>query len=305
MTGLHITLVLVATLAAFRGAVGASVASGRRDLRLDAPTEEPEPSRRALGQVISWTRRWPPPPRLIEALADAGVDAPAEAVWAMQLTALVAGPVIAAAAVGPGGAVAVAVLAALGPAAALRAMRGRGTARYEAGLAPALEALARSLRSGAGIRTALGEAGAGAPPGLQADLARVVSDSERGDGLVAALDAWAARRPLRGVALAATALTLGLEAGGAQARAVDGVAATMRQRARADAEAKALGAQARLSAGVIAVAPVAFAGLAAVLDPRTAEFLFRTGTGALFIAAGLTLDLLGAVWMARLARVAA
>lgn len=299
------TLAVVATLVAFRAALVASAATGRRGVRPVPPEGEPEPRRPALGRMMSWTRRWPPPPRLVAALADAGVEAPGEAVWATQLTALVAGPVLAAATLGPGAAVAVAVLTALGPAAALRAMRGRGTARYEAGLAPALEVVARSLRSGAGIRTALGEAAAGATPALRADLARVVSDSERGDGLVAALDEWVARRPLRGVALAAAALTLGLEAGGAQARAVDGVAATMRQRARADAEAKALGAQARLSAGVIAVAPVAFAGLAAVLDPRTAQFLFRTGTGALLIAAGITLDLLGAVWMARLARVSA
>ena len=70
-------------------------------------------------------------------------------------------------------------------------------------------------------------------------------------------------------------------------------------------ELRALSSQARLSALVLAAAPVAFALLSAAADPRTTTFLFVDGAGRLCLVAGFTLDLGGAVWMARITRAAA
>lgn len=53
---------------------------------------------------------------------------------------------------------------------------------------------------------------------------------------------------------------------------------------------------------MISVAPVAFCTLAAATDPRTATFLFRQPAGLACLAAGLSLDALGALWMARITR---
>jgi tight adherence protein B len=122
-------------------------------------------------------------------------------------------------------------------------------------------------------------------------------------GVRAALSGWPELRPVAGVRVAATALALGIETGGAQARAIDGVAATLRQQQAAAAEGHALGAQARLSALVIALAPLGFGVLAAGLDPATAGFLLRSRAGILCLGAGLGLDGLGGWWMARIAGV--
>ncbi|MDQ1402059.1 MAG: tight adherence protein [Actinomycetota bacterium] len=176
----------------------------------------------------------------------------------------------------------------------------RHRARAAVELAADLEAVARSLRTGASLRQALAEAG-GVRGGEVVDgLAAVAARNAAGEGLDDALSWWAATTDAPGATLAAAALGLGLEAGGAQARAIDAVAATLRQRLAAAGQARALAAQARTSALVIGLAPVAFCALATMTDPRTAAFLFRSVPGAVVLAAGLALDLLGGLWMHRI-----
>ena len=191
-----------------------------------------------------------------------------------------------------------------GPWLALGARRGRGAAAIEAALPPVLKATARSLRAGASLPVALASAAASATPVVAQDLAGVTATAGR-VGLAAALDGWAAERPLPGVRLAAAALALAAEVGGGGARALDGVALTLRQRQAAAGEVRALATQARLSAVVLTLAPLAFAALAAAGDPRTASVLLRSPIGQGCLAVGLGLDAAGAAWMARITRAGA
>src|SRR5262249_23245986 len=126
-----------------------------------------------------------------------------------------------------------------------------------------------------------------------------------GLSLADAVDEWATRRPLPGVRLAAAAIALSAEMGGAQARALDGVAATLRERLAARAEVRAPATQARGSALVIAIAPIAFCVRASATDGRTARFLFRSAGGLVLLLLGAALDAAGALWMARITRAAA
>ena len=190
-----------------------------------------------------------------------------------------------------------------GVAVLLLGRRGRSAMLLEQALPGALEAVARSLRSGASLRAATAEAAAATDGRLGSELTRVDADTRRGVPLVAALDALAARLPSPGVRLAVAALALGVETGGAQARAVDGVATTLRDRFAASAEARALAAQTRASVWVIAVSPAAFCAFAVITDPRTTRFFFRSGPGLTFLALGLLLDGAGALWMRRLSSV--
>ncbi|MCA1684172.1 MAG: type II secretion system F family protein, partial [Actinobacteria bacterium] len=244
-----------------------------------------------------------PPAWVASAVADAGLGGDPAAVWTAWLTAvgaalavglLLGGPALAALAVG---ALTVTSLA------ALRARRGRADADLERALPGALEAVARALRSGASLNQALHEAATTTRGRLGIELGRVTAEAGHGAGLVEALDRLAVRRPLPGVRLAVAALCLGVETGGAQARAVDGVAVTMRERLAVAAEVQALSSQARVSALVIGVAPLGFGAFAAVTDPRHARFLLHTPLGLAFVTTGLVLDGLGWLWMQRLSRV--
>ena len=288
--GLCVSTLVVATAGASRAALR-STARARTATRLAAG-----PSRRAA--------RLPSPPTwLLHRLAAADVGADASLLWTSLLAA--AALVVPAAAVtaGPGlGAVAAIALVA-GPMVALTLNADRRDRRVEAALPEVLEGMARSLRSGASLRLALGEAASGASGTLAADLRGVAGAVAGGVPLPVALEGWAERRPLTGVRLAVAAVGLGAETGGASARALDGVAETLRGRLAVAAEVRSLSSQARLSGLVIALAPVAFSGLATMTDARTADFLFRTPLGLGCLVVGLGLDAVAAVWMARLSRV--
>ena len=84
------------------------------------------------------------------------------------------------------------------------------------------------------------------------------------------LDEWSAAHDDPGTRLAATALVLATVVGSTPARAVDGVAATLRERLDLAAERRALAVQARTSALVLSVAPVGFAALLVVGDTAAA-----------------------------------
>ena len=133
-----------------------------------------------------------------------------------------------------------------------------------------------------------------------------------GHTFVDALDAWRPsgraappsrpRESDRRSALVVAALRLSARTGGARARAVDGIAATLRERQGAQREAHALATQARLSGFVIAAAPVGFALFVGGVDPAVVRFLLSSPIGLLCLVLGLALDGIGAWWMARLSR---
>lgn len=259
--------------------------------------------RRRLGEGRRVRPLLPAAPARVEGWLDrAGVELAAATAWCGWLLALSAAGLLALLLAGPPVALLVIGAMVVAPAIVLRVRRNEGDARLERGLPGALEAVARSLRSGASLRQAMAEAALVTPGRLGRELAEVARQVAHGATLVAALEALALRRPLPSVRLAVAALCLGVETGGAQARAVDGVATTLRDRLGIAAEVRALASQARMSGLVIGVAPLAFGAFAVTTDPRTGQFLFHTPVGVALLAAGLSLDALGWLWMQRLAR---
>lgn len=245
----------------------------------------------------------PPPVWLTDRLASAAIGLDPKVLWTSWWAATVV--VVAGGAVTAGLGLAVVALAAAGlaPAIALAALSGRGDRLAEEALPESLESMARALRSGASLRQAVDEAAASTPAPLGAELRTVAVAVSNGTPLADALRSLEHRRPLPGVRLAVAALVLGTETGGAQARAVDGVAATIRSRLSVTKEVRALSSQARLSGLVIALAPLGFAVLAVATDEPTATFLLRTPVGLACLALGLALDGLAAWWMHRLTTV--
>jgi tight adherence protein B len=245
------------------------------------------------------------PAWLASAVADAEIPIDADRAWigwiALTIISAAAGGALGGVALAAGGL----ALGAAAPLFILRARRGAAAATAEAALPGALEAVARGLRSGSSLRQAIAEAASVTPGALGAELRLVAAASERGTPLVSALEAWGARCPRPGVRLGVAALCLGAEVGGAQARAVDGVAATLRERLAVAGEVRALTSQTRASMLVIAAAPIAFCAFASATDPRTSTFLFRSPVGLACLGAGIALDVAGGLWMQRLCRIAA
>ncbi|MEQ8719543.1 MAG: type II secretion system F family protein [Acidimicrobiales bacterium] len=181
-------------------------------------------------------------------------------------------------------------------------LRDRGERLSAAAIPDLVEAMARSLRSGASPPTALVEARAAVSAPLRRDLDPVVTELRAGVSFAEALARWRDRRPGAEVRLAVAALTLGSSGGGDRARGLDGVAATLRERQAIDGEIGASSAQAKASAAVVALLPLAFAVLGSVGGSGVADTLLGTAVGRVCLVAGLALDAAGAVWMHRIVR---
>jgi tight adherence protein B len=185
---------------------------------------------------------------------------------------------------------------------ALRLAQGRRDAKVVAALPDALELVAAELRSGGTVVDALESIVRDGGP-LAADVRRVDARRRMGAGLVDALAAWPADRPAPAVRLVAGALSVAGTVGGPSAAAVEGLARSLRDRADAQAEARALSTQARLSALVVGLAPVAFVLFSAVTDPGSVGTLVGSGAGRLCLVGGVALEVLAAVWIRRLVRI--
>jgi tight adherence protein B len=178
--------------------------------------------------------------------------------------------------------------------------RSRAEAAYDSNLAAFLDAVARGVRSGGSLPVAIDEASRSVRGAVAADARRVAVSVSRGRPLPVALDDWVQHRSSGSVRLTAGALALAVDTGGPPARVVEEVAAALRSRQQVDAEARALAAQARLSAMVVGVAPIAFAALTCLTDRRNAHLLFGTPIGVGCVTVGLCLDATGALWMRRI-----
>jgi tight adherence protein B len=245
--------------------------------------------------------------RVVDTLCPVGPAdaAPAGAIALVPPVAVVGGAVgtaMAVLAVGPAALALAAFGLAATPVLARRRRRGRVLALRRSQLPPALEELAVALRSGSSLPVALGEAGRATPDPLGPELEALALGAGRGQPMAAVLDDWTRRHDDPGTRLAATALTLANAVGVASARAVHGVAATLRERLELSAERHALASQARTSAVVLSTAPLLFALLLGVSDGAAGRFLLQSRAGWACLAVGIGLDALGAWWMARLTR---
>jgi tight adherence protein B len=192
------------------------------------------------------------------------------------------------------------VLASLPP----RWQRRRDARQLVDELPAVLEEIARALRAGSSLRQACHDAAQG-PTAARRWLASAMARAERGSALAAVFGSWATGAAAAEVRIAAGALALAASAGGSQARAVDGIALTLRERRAAAAEVHSHSAQGRLSAVVIGGLPVAFLAWAALTDRRTLAFLVSAPAGWASLASGVALEAVGVVWMRHILRAAA
>ena len=239
--------------------------------------------------------------RLRRALDDAAVPAgesQAVAVWGAAVAVGACGGLVLASGAGAGAGAGAGLL---GPPVLVWAARRRRARLVVDALPGFLERVARSLRAGVSTAAAMEEA---LPPDgpLAADLRGVMADVRVGRSLPAALDRWRERHPLPEVNLAAAALSIGATSGGRRAPAVDGVAATLRENRAAAHEVASMAQQGRLSGLLIALLPLCFVGLSAMIDGASLGVLYGTPVGVLCLGVGLALNAVAFVWMHRITR---
>lgn len=177
----------------------------------------------------------------------------------------------------------------------VRLVDDRRRRRLDRTVPEALDRVVRRLRAGSTLSDAI--VGVGAGDQLLASLAADIGSGHR---VAPSVARWRASDPSPNRRLAAVALELSAEAGGSGVAVLDGVAESLRDRVALEREVTALSSQARASAALLVVAPVAFTLVVGVLEPRLWSMLLGSPIGWACLVIGLALDGLGAVWMARL-----
>jgi tight adherence protein B len=201
---------------------------------------------------------------------------------------------------GPPGMV-VLVVAAIGPVVVLGLRQDRRNDRRRAELPAFAEATASAVRGGASLPSALGAARASTTGPLDVEVSRLAAELDRGLPVADTFAPWAAD-PDPDVRLVGQAISLVAAHGGRAGQALERTAAVLRSRDDLHRERLGMATQARASAVVMTAAPVAFAVVSGMADPRTFRFLFTTPLGIACLVAGTTLDLAGARWMASIVR---
>ena len=167
-------------------------------------------------------------------------------------------------------------------------------------LAPALRGLAAELAAGRTLDRALARVGIGVGGAAGPAFARAAPRVARGEPVGRVLSGELKGDARAGYACAA--LDLHTASGGDLVRLLRGIATTLDERLRVDAEVRALTAQARLSAVVVPLLPLLGVLGLSLADPAGATTLFSTGAGLAIVGIALALDLAGAVLIGRISR---
>jgi tight adherence protein B len=173
--------------------------------------------------------------------------------------------------------------------------------RARAAVPDVLDGVVAHVRAGSTVTEAVHSLAARPGP-LAADLHRLSARLRLGAPLTEALGLWADERPVPGVRAAAGALTLVTSVGGSAAGPLEGLAASLRADTAAAGEARALSAQARVSAVVVGLAPLAYLAFSTMADPASSRVLVATTPGRVCLALGIGLEAAAAWWMRALVR---
>jgi tight adherence protein B len=181
---------------------------------------------------------------------------------------------------------------------ALRSQRERKRLRsYNRNLLRVLDAIAMSLRSGAGLPNGIREAAVAREGVVENDLREVARQLDFGVAFDDALAVWSRRTPLRSVKLTVACIGLAHRTGGSSAQGIAAVRTTVRNAMNAEASILVHAAQARASATVLACLPVALSGPMMFFNETARHFMLHTPVGLTILVIGLVLDVLGLWWM--------
>lgn len=186
----------------------------------------------------------------------------------------------------------------------VRAARTRRLKKCDSQMPQALEIMALALRAGHALPSALALAAEETPAPLCSELKRAADEQAMGRPVPQVLVALGERLPgCEAINTFIVAVLVLQETGGNLILVIDRIVENARARSSYLARLRALTAEGRSSAKLLACLPGAFVILAAATDPTYADFLLYDPAGRMVAGIALGLWLLGIFWTRRLVRV--
>ncbi len=171
---------------------------------------------------------------------------------------------------------------------------------FERQLPDTLTLLSTSLRAGYSLLQAVEAVAAEAPAPTGREFGRSIAESRLGRPVVDTMRAISDRMRSQDFQWAVMAIEIQREVGGNLAEVLQTVADTMRQRNRLKGEIRALTAEGRLSAIVLALLPILLFAFLFATNRSYLEPLFTETAGLIGIGAGLALMASGVYWLKKI-----
>ncbi len=186
---------------------------------------------------------------------------------------------------------------------AVRFIGAREKRRFENQLPDTLTLISTSLRAGYSLLQAVEAVAEESPSPTSREFARAIAESRLGRPVVAAMQAMGQRMQSADFTWAVMAIEIQREVGGNLAEVLQIVADTMRQRNRLKGEIRALTAEGRISAVVLAMLPIGMFAFLWVSNRSYLEPLLTNSVGWLAIGAGIMAMGIGIYWMRKIVNI--
>lgn len=169
----------------------------------------------------------------------------------------------------------------------VRAKRAKRFDKFREGFPDTLDSLARALRAGYSLSSAVETVTAEANPIVAAEFRRLHAEMNLGMGWGLALENFSRRMPLVEVNLFASAVVLHSKAGGKLSEAVNSLAGNMREAMGIRGEVRALAAHGKLTGVILTMLPIGISIMMMVVSPDYMATLYKHPNGPSLIASAI------------------
>jgi tight adherence protein B len=174
---------------------------------------------------------------------------------------------------------------------------------FEERLPEACDLLGRAIRAGHPLSSGIKMAADEAEEPVAGQFRRVFEEQRFGIPFDDALMGLADRMPLMDVRILVTAILVQREVGGNLAEVLDKIANTIRARFTIRRQLRVYTAQGRFSGYVLAVLPIAVGSAIFMINREYMMILFQDPVGRLLLVTGITLQILGFLWIRKIVNI--
>jgi tight adherence protein B len=166
-------------------------------------------------------------------------------------------------------------------------LRRRRFDRFREGFPDVLDSLARALRAGYPLASAMESVAAETTPVVATEIRKTAAEANLGMGWTRALDNMGKRMPLLEVNLFSAAVQLHSRTGGRLSEVMGGLAENMREALSLRGEVKALAAHGRMTGVILTILPIGIAIMMMFVSPQYMVVLYEYPWGKDLIAAAI------------------
>ncbi|WP_308662608.1 type II secretion system F family protein [Arthrobacter sp. B1805] len=179
-------------------------------------------------------------------------------------------------------------------------LTGRRRRRFDSQLGDTLQLLTGGLRAGHSILRAIDAAATEADSPTSEEMRRIVAETSLGKDLLASLMDTSHRMQNEDFAWIAQAIQINREVGGDLADVLDQVGHTIRERTEIKGHIRALAAEGKFSAYILAALPFGIALMLTVVSPGYVDPLFTKPLGWVMLGAAAVMMTIGGLWLRKI-----